>query len=113
MPHKVVDADACAFAFSQKEGQALRLVLVDVDTACQGIAFGIRQRVADGVASANGSRPVALFHGKHNILYADMRRRAQPDGECAAEVIFNPWQVEAHGVAPLPTLFGQRLVTVI
>lgn len=113
MPHKVVDADACAFAFSQKEGQALRLVLVDVDTACQGIAFGIRQRVADGVTSANGSRPVALFHGKHNIQNADMRRRAQPDGECAAKVIFNPWQVEAHSVAPLPTLFGQRLVTVI
>ena len=111
MPHKMVDADRGAFAFSHTDGQVLSFVLMDVDTSGEGIAFGIGQRVAYRVAAAYGSCLVALLHGKHNVLYADVRRCAKPDGKRAADVLFLLWHIEAHGVAPLPTFFRQWLVT--
>ena len=110
--HQMPDADLSTSAFLQPEGQVLRLVLMIVDAEGQGIAFGIGQGVADCVAAANAFCLVALFHGKHNVLYAYVCHRAKSDEERAVDVLFNLRHLEAYGVAPLPTFLGQRLVTV-
>ena len=65
VPHEVIDADGCAFAFLQKDGHVLSLVLVDVDAASQRIAFGISQRITNRIAAAGFWIIAQLFYGKH------------------------------------------------
>ena len=110
--HEVADAYGAALFLLQVEGELLRLVLDDVDTLPQGIAFGVGQGAADGVAPIDWWRLEALLYGKHDVLQADGGCQAKSYGECPADVLLGLRQGEAYGVAPLPTFLGHRLVTV-
>ena len=112
VPHEVMDADRAALAFLHADGQLLCLVLMMVDALGQGIAFGIRQGVANGVAAADFCRIVQLFHSKHDVLHVDVCFRAKSDGQGAVVVLVSLRQVEADGIAPLPSFCRQRLVAV-
>ena len=110
MPHEVADADGAALAFLQMEGHVLRLVLMVVDAGAEGKALVVGQKIADGVAPVEEGRRETLLDGKHDVPIAEVCRRTKSYEQRAVDVPLGLREVELHGVAPVPTLRGQRLV---
>ena len=110
--HDVMDADGCAFVFSQKNGQMLRFILVGVDAASQCLSIVICQGIAYCVAAGNDSSTIALLYGEHDILITNVCLRAKPNGKCTVEVFCLLRYIETNSVTPLPPLCRQGLVMV-
>ena len=110
--HEVTDAHGAALSLAEEEGNVRCLVLDGVDALPQGIAFGVGQGAADGVAPVGGWCFEALLYGEHDVLHADGGCHAKSYGEHPADVLLCLRQGEAYGVAPLPAFLGQRLVAV-
>ena len=110
--HEMMYANRTALALLHADRQLLRLILSEINSLYQCFTFTICQRIANSILAIGIWFYEALLHSKYHILYTNVCYRTKSNGECAVDLFFGLRQVEAHGIAPIPTFCRQWFVTV-